>query len=134
MKSKNVVFRDTSVVAIGQLITTATMIGIFALLGKFDTSLLLGGIAGAAVATVNFFFMALFANLAANKAAAQDVSGGQKLILLSYLGRMLGLFAVLAICARSGLFNVLALVIPLAFTRPILTFAEIFKKKGDETA
>lgn len=134
MKSKNVVFRDTSVVVIGQLITTATMIGIFALLGKFDTSLLLGGIAGAAVATANFYFMALFANLAADKAAAQDVSGGQKLIQLSYLGRMLGLFAVLAICARSDLFNVLALVIPLAFTRPILTFAEIFKKKGDETA
>ena len=106
------------------------MILVFVLLGKYDTSVLLGGIAGACIATANFFFMSLFANLAADKAEAQDVTGGQKLIQLSYMGRMAGLLLVLVLCAKSGIFHVLALAIPLVFTRPVLTVAEIFKKKG----
>jgi hypothetical protein len=38
--------------------------------------------------------------------------------------------AVLFLCAKSGLFDVVALVLPLVFVRPILAIAEFFKKKG----
>ena len=134
MESRKLLFRETAAVAAGQVLCTAVMMGVFALLGKFDTSVLLGGIAGALIATGNFFLMSLFVNLAADKAEAQDVAGGQKLIQLSYMGRMAGMFLVLALCAKSGRFHVLALVLPLIFTRPILTFAELFKKKGEKTA
>ena len=130
MESRKLLFRETAVVAAGQAICTAAMIGVFALLGKFDVSVLLGGIVGALIATANFFIMSLFVNLAADKAEAQDVAGGQKLIQLSYMGRMAGLLLVLVLCAKSGIFHVLALAIPLVFTRPVLTVAEIFKKKG----
>ena len=134
MKSKNTAFRETLPVAIGQAACTAAMIAVFGLLGKFNFSVLLGGIAGAAVSTANFFIMSFVANLAADKAEAQDVAGGQKLIQLSYMGRMIGLFVVLILCAKSGYFHPLALVIPLAFTRPILTVSEILKKKGENKA
>jgi len=130
MNSKNTAFRDTGIVAVGQVLCTAAMIAVFAALDKFSISVLLGGIAGAAVATANFFIMSFAANLAADKAEAQDVAGGQKLIQLSYMGRMLGMFLVLILLAKRGRFQPLALVLPLAFTRPILTIAEIFKKKG----
>jgi hypothetical protein len=110
------------------------MIGIFALAGKFQLSILLGGLVGALIAIANFFIMSFVANLAADKAEAQDVAGGQKMIQLSYMGRMLGMFLVLILYAKSGYFHVLALVLPLAFTRPILTIAEIFKKKGENKA
>lgn len=130
MESRKLLFRETAVVAAGQALCTAAMIGVFALLGKFDVSVLLGGIVGALIATANFFIMSLFVNLAADKAEAQDVAGGQKLIQLSYMGRMAGLLLVLVLCAKSGIFHVLALAIPLVFTRPVLTVAEIFKKKG----
>lgn len=130
MESRKLLFRETAVVAAGQALCTAAMIGVFALVGKFDISVLLGGILGALIATANFFIMSLFVNLAADKAEAQDVAGGQKLIQLSYMGRMAGLLLVLVLCAKSGIFHVLALAIPLAFTRPVLTVAEIFKKKG----
>ena len=133
MESRKFVFRQTGLVAAGQLVCTAAMIAVFALLNKYDTSVLLGGLAGALIATANFFFMSLFATVAADKAEAQDVAGGQKLIQLSYMGRMLGLFLVLFLCAKSGLFHVLALAIPLIFTRPILTVSEFFKKKGGTT-
>ena len=130
MESRKLVLRQTLFVAAGQVICTAAMIAVFAVLGKFDRSVLLGGIVGAVVATANFFFLSLFAVLAADKAEAQDVTGGQKLIQLSYMGRMLGLFLVLFLCAKSGLFHVLALAIPLVFTRPILTVSEFIQKKG----
>ena len=134
MKSKNTAFRETASVAIGQVLCTAAMIAVFALVGKYSLSVLQGGLLGAAVATANFFIMSFVANLAADKAEAQDVAGGQKLIHLSYLGRMIGMFLVLILCAKSGYFHPLALVLPLAFTRPILTIAELFKKKGENKA
>lgn len=130
MTSHKIVFKETAVIAAGQAICTAIMTGVFALLGKFDLSVLLGGIVGTLIAVANFFFMSLFADIAADKAEAQDVAGGQKLIQLSYMGRMLGLFLVLVLCAKCGIFNLLALVLPLAFNRPILTVSELFKKKG----
>lgn len=134
MKSRKIVFQQTAMVAVGQAVCTAAMIAVFALIGKFDKSVLLGGIAGALIAVANFFFMSLFADLAADKAEAQDIAGGQKLIHLSYTGRMLALFLILFLCAKSGLFQLLALVIPLVFTRPILTVSELFKKKGGNAA
>ena len=131
MNQKNTAFRETGPVLIGQLICTALMIGIFTVLGKYQLSVLLGGIAGAAIATANFFLMSFFANRAADLAEAQDVAGGQKMIQLSYMGRMFGMFLVLIVLAKSGYFHALTLVLPLAFTRPILTIAEIFKMKGE---
>ena len=131
MNCKNTAFRETRTVLIGQVVCTAVMIAVFAVFGKYQLSVLLGGIAGALIATGNFFLLSFFANRAADLAEAQDVVGGQKLIQLSYMGRMLGMFLVLIVLGKSGYFHALSLVLPLAFTRPILTIAEIFKKKGE---
>lgn len=130
MRSQTIVFHEIRVVAIGQAICTAAMIGVFALLGKYDTSVLLGGIAGALISTGNFFFMSLMANMAADKAAVQDVAGGQKLIQISYMSRMAALLVILVACAKTDAFHLLALVIPLAFTRQILTVNALIKQKG----
>ena len=134
MRSKNTAFRETAPVASGQAVCTAAMVAVFALLGKFQLSVLLGGIAGAVISTANFFIMSYVANLAADKAETQDIAGGQKLIQLSYMGRMIGMFLVLILLAKSGYFHPLTLVIPFAFTRPILTIAELLKKKGEKKA
>ena len=129
MKSKNTAFRETGPVAIGQLACTAAMVAVFALIGRFQLSVLLGGIAGAVIATANFFIMSFVANLAADKAEAQDVAGGKRLLKTSMLVRYAVLFLVLFACAKSGLFNKIALVVPLVFVRPTLTLAEFFRKK-----
>lgn len=130
MNSQKIVFQETRIVALGEVICTAVMIGVFALLGKYDTSVLLGGIAGAILAVGNFFFMAVGTSLAADKAEQQDVKGGQLLIRNSYMLRLVVLFALLFACAKSGLFNLFALVLPQVFVRPTLTIAEFFRKKG----
>lgn len=131
MNSKKIVFHETGIVAIGEVLCTAAMIGVFALLGMYDTSVLLGGIAGAILAVGNFFFMAIGSSLAADKAENQDVKGGQLLIRNSYMLRLVVLFIILFACAKSGIFHLFALVLPLVFVRPTLTVAEFFRKKGD---
>ena len=128
-ESQKIVWRETAIVAVGEVICTALMLGIFALLGQFDISVLLGGLVGAAVAVANFLILAIVATLAADKAEQQNVAGGQKLIKASYPVRLLVLAVVLFACAKSGVFNVIALVLPLVFVRPVLTIAEFFRKK-----
>ena len=123
-------YSEFLIVAVGQVLCVAVMIGIFALVGKFDLTVLLGGLAGGFIATANFFVMIFYINKAADKAEAQDVAGGQKLIHLSYMGRMIGIFVALIVCAKSGWCHPLALIIPLVFTRPILTVSELLRKKG----
>lgn len=130
MDSRKVVLQETGIVLLGEVIGTALMYGIFALLGKFDQSVLFGGLIGAALSTGNFFFMALAACLAADKAEAQNVKGGQALIRSSYLLRFLVLFVVLFACGKSKLFNLFSLVLPLLFVRPTITIAEFFRKPG----
>lgn len=134
MDSRKLILSQTLIVLVGELLLSAVMVGIFALAGHFDTSVLLGAAVGSVLATVNFFIMVLGANLAADKAEKQDVKGGQALIQLSYTGRLIALFVILVLCARSGAFNLLALVIPLVFIRPILTISEFLKKKGGNHA
>lgn len=128
MDSRKLILRETAMVAVGEALCVALMLGVFALLGRFDRPVLLGGIVGGFAATANFFFMALGAMLAADKAEAQNVKGGKATIQMSYLLRLAVLALLLFAFAKSGLCNVFALVIPLIFVRPILAVAEFFCK------
>lgn len=132
MDMRKYVLRQTGIVALGEAAGVAAMIGIFALLSKFDTSVLLGGIVGGIVATVNFLIMAIGVNIAADKAQKQDVKGGQAAIKGSYALRMAGMVIVLFAFAKSGLCNVIALVVPLIFVRLTLTLQEFFRRKPGE--
>ena len=128
--SRKLVLKETGVIAFGEAICVAVMCVVYALIGRFQTSVLLSGLVGFLVATGNFFFLAVVATLASDKAAAGDPLGGQKLMKSSYPIRLLVMAGVLILCAKSGYFDVIALVVPLLFVRPILTIAEFFRKKG----
>ena len=132
MDMRKYVLRQTGVVALGEAVGVAAMIGIYALLSSFDRSVLLGGIVGGAVAVANFFVMAIGVNMAADKAENQDVKGGQATIKGSYALRMIGMAVILFAFAKSGLCNVIALVVPLIFTRFTLTLQEFFRRKPGE--
>lgn len=128
MESRKFIFKETAIVALGQAVCVAIMIGVFALLGSYDRSVLLGSIFGGLAAIANFFFMAVGASLAADKAEQQDVKGGKATVQLSYIVRMVVLAVILFALVKSGLCNVIATVLPLAFTRPILSVGEFFRK------
>lgn len=131
MDSRKIVYKETLMIVIGEVICIAAMFGIFALLKKFDTSVLLGGLIGGAVAIGNFFAMAIGTSLAADKAEAQDVKGGKALLQISFFARYAIMFIVLFAGAKSGYCNLVALLLPLVFVRPVLTFGEFFRKKED---
>ncbi|MBQ8579973.1 MAG: ATP synthase subunit I [Oscillospiraceae bacterium] len=131
MDSRKIVYKETAIMALGEAICVALMLAVFYLLGYFDQKVLLGGIIGGIVTVANFFFMAIGTSLAADKAEGQDVKGGQALIKSSYLLRMVVMFVIIFACVKSGLCNVISLVVPLVFVRPVLTIGEFFRKKGE---
>lgn len=121
---------QTGIVLLGQSLCACITAGIFALLDQFDRSVILGCILGSMVACANFFFMAVGSAIAANRAMAQDVKGGKATMQISYLLRMAGIFLVLLALVKSGLCHVLATVLPLVFTRPIVSISAFFQR-GD---
>lgn len=134
METRKYVLTQALTVLVCELILSAVMVAVFAALGYYDRSVFLGALAGSLIATLNHTLLVIGVVAASDKAENQDVKGGQATIQLSYMGRLIGLFLALVLCAKSGLFNVLALAIPLLFTRPILTIADHFKKKkGGDT-
>jgi hypothetical protein len=131
MDSRKFVLRQTLLIAIGQAVGVGVMLGIFALLGRFDYTVVLGGLVGALVALLNFFFMAVSLSLASDRAVQQDVKGGKGLVRSSYAIRTVAMFTVLFLCGKSGHCNVIALVVPLLLVQPTLLIAEFFRKKEE---
>lgn len=128
MDSRKFIFQKTAIVAIGQALCVAGMIGVFVLLGYYDRSVLLGGIFGGVIAVGNFFAMAVCADLAADRAEKGNVNAGQALLKGSYVGRLAVLAVLLFALVKSGLCHVVAAVLPLVFNRPILMLSEFFGK------
>lgn len=134
MDSRKFILSQTAIVAAGEALGCGILFAVFAAIGRWDTTVLLGGIAGAVLAILNFLGMALAADAAAKKATNQDVKGGQTLVQISYMARMVGLFVLLFLCFKTGYCNAIALVLPLVFVRPTLTLAELLRKKGETNA
>ncbi len=132
MNSRKIVFKETGIVLLGELIGTGLMCAVFALLNNFDLSVLYGGLVGLSLATANFLFMAISTSLAADQAVSQEVKRGQAMVRSSYIIRLVVLFVILFACGKSGLFNVYSLVLPLLFVRPTITIAEFFRKPGEK--
>ena len=131
MEARRFVIKQTGIVALGQVVCIGVMFGIYAMLGAFALPVLWGGLLGGLLATLNFFFMAVGASMAADRAVAQDVKGGQGTIQRSMLLRYLVLFLVLFAAGKSGYFAPIALVVPLIAVRPTLSIGAFFSKEGE---
>ena len=130
MDPKKIVFRETGIVAIGELVCSALMVGVFAALGYFSMAVLWGALVGTVVMTGNYFFMAVTVSVAADRAADGQVDSAKKAVQLSSTVRLLCMAGALVLAIKLGT-NPIATVLPLAFARPILLLAEFFRKKGD---
>lgn len=128
MDSRKFILQKTAIIAAGQAVCVAIMIGVFYLLGYYNRSVLLGGIFGGIIALGNFFVMAVCADLAADRAEQGNIKSGQLLVRMSFFGRTIVMFILLFALIKSGLCHVVAAVVPLVFTRPILTLSEFFGK------
>lgn len=130
MDSRKIVFQETAIVIAGELICSAIMVGVFAALGSFQMNVLWGAAAGCGIMTVNYFFMAMIASLAADRAEKGEVQQAKKMIQLSFITRLVLMGIALFVGIRLGA-NAIALLLPLLFVRPTLLVAEFFRKKGE---
>ena len=129
MNDKKQTYRELGIMALGELIVLGLIYGAFALLGKLDSKVLLGGAIGAATAVLNYFLMAVGVFAAADRAEAGEPEKGKRIVSLSMLGRYLLMIAILVIGAKSGFCNVIAMVIPLVLFRVLLFVGEFFRRK-----
>ena len=130
-ESRKFVLKQSALVLLGVMVCVAAMIGVFAMIGKFSWPVVLGGLVGGLISSGNFFFMAVSAELAADKAEQDNVQGGKALMQTSYTVRLIAMAVILFACAKSGWFNLFALVLPLVFVRPVLSLLEFFRKSGE---
>lgn len=131
MDSRKIVMRETAAIAVGELVLSAAMVGVFAAFGYFKMNVLWGALAGCAVMIANYFLMAVTVNMAADKAAGGDAQQAQKMIQLSSTVRLVIMGVALVVCLKLGA-NALALLLPLLFARPILMLWGVFGKKEDK--
>lgn len=130
MDSQKIVYKETAIIAVGELVLSAITVSVFAALGFFKMNVLWGALTGCLVMIVNYFFMAVTVSLAADRAEQGNTKGAQAMIQLSGVVRLVVMGIALVVAIKLGA-NVIALVLPLAFVRPILMLAEFFRKKGD---
>lgn len=129
MDHRKTVLKETFAVAVGELVCSALMVGVFAALGYFQMNVLWGALAGSIVMIANYFFMAITVNLAADRAEKGEVTQAKKMVQLSSTVRLIVMGVALVVGIKLGA-NVIALALPLAFLRPVLMVTEFFRKKG----
>lgn len=129
MDHRKTVLKETLAVAVGELVCSTLMVGVFAALGYFQMNVLWGALAGSIVMIANYFFMAITVNLAADRAEKGEVTQAKKMVQLSSTVRLIVMGVALVVGIKLGA-NVIALALPLAFLRPILMVTEFFRKKG----
>ena len=134
MDDRKLVLKEAGMMAVGQAVCVALMLGVFALLDRLDDTVLLGGLLGWFLAVLNHFFLAMGVMMAAQKARGENVKGGKNLVQASFFLRTAVLFVVMFALLKSGRCNVFALVLPLLFTRPILMVEQFFRKDGEGKA
>lgn len=130
MDSRKIVFKETAIIAIGEVICSAATVGVFAALGRFQMNVLWGSLTGCGIILANYFLMAVFVSLATDRAAAGNAAGAKKMIQLSSLLRLVMMGVLLFAGFKLG-FNAISLALPLLLLRPIMLVAEFFRKKGD---
>lgn len=130
MDSRKIVYKETAVIAVGVLILSAAMVGVFAALGYFKMNVLWGALTGSLVTIGNYFLMAVTVSLASGKATKGEAKSAQLMIQLSGIVRLVVMGVALVVAIKLGV-NVIAAVLPLVFVRPVLLLAEFFRKKGD---
>ena len=130
MDPRKIVLKESAIVAAGELILSALMVGVFAALGHFQMNVLWSALAGSFIMTANYFFMAIIVNLAADRAEKGEVQQAKKMVQLSSTVRLVAIGLAVFVGVKLGA-NIIALALPLVFLRPVLLVTEFFRKKGE---
>lgn len=129
MNSRKFILKQLFIVAIALVACVAMMYGVFALLGKLDQKVLLGGILGYLLAIGYFFFMSI-GNAKIAEGDGAEPTRAKAMAQGGMLLRYVVVFAILVVFVKTGLCEPFSMVIPLALLHPILLVYEFFRKGG----
>lgn len=123
-KIDGTVVRETCFVALAALLFSSVMEIIFLIVGRWDYTVLLGNLLGAAVSVLNFFLM----GITIQNSLEKEQKEAKDTIKLSKALRdiMLLLAAVLAVAVPC--FNIVSGLVSLFFTRLAVAIRPFFKK------
>ena len=129
MVSRKYLLKQLLVVALVLAACVCGMYGVFALLSRFSTQVLIGGIVGYVLAIGYFFFMSI-GNAKIAEGDSAEVTRAKAMAQGGILLRYMVIFALLVVFVKTGLCEPFSLVIPLALLHPILLVYEFFRKGG----
>lgn len=115
----------------------AAMLAVYALLGACNRQVVLGAVAGLALALGNFFFLSVTVSNALDRAARDgEPRRAQLSIQLSGTVRLVVLVLIYVALFRAGLCDPVAALLPLIFAQIAIKFVEFFRKddKGGDAA
>ena len=123
-KIDKTVARETVYIAAVTFVLSVAMQMVFAVIHRWDYTVLLGNILGFVAAVLNFFLM----GITVQKAVVMSPEDAKKRVKLSQSLRlmMLGLFAIVAGVFKC--FSLISFVIPLLFPRIGVTLRPLFDK------
>ena len=114
MKLQEATKREILHIAVGVLVFSCVMNGVFALLGQWDFTVLWGTLLGGGFAVLNFILLALSVQ---KLAAETDEKKGKAWMQMSYQMRMIATVVVGIIGVSVPCFHWVAVLIPLLFPR-----------------
>ncbi len=128
-KINETVKKETLYIALSVFILSVFMQAVFLIIKKWDYTVLLGNALGYIGTVLNFFLMALTVQSAVEK----EEKEAKNALKVSQALRLLMLFVILVICFAFKCFNIIAVILPLFFTRiAIFLRSAIVKKKGND--
>lgn len=121
--------KETKYIALMVVILTVLLEAVFLVIGRWDMTVLWGGLLGACVAILNFFLM----GLTVQKAVEKEEKDAKQLMKVSQSGRMMMQLAFAAIAAAiPAAFNLIAALLPLLFPRiGVMLRSVVLKNQGE---
>lgn len=124
MKVDKTVVKETKYITTFVVIFSMLMQAVFLIVGRWNYTVLLGNLWGAAVAIGNFFVMGLFVQ----KAVTQDEKDARQTVKASQSLRFAGIFVLTVIGILIPFLNSIAVVIPLVFPRIAIMLRPLINK------
>ncbi len=154
MKVQPAVQAETKKMALGVCVLTVLMIAVFLIIRQFDYTVLLGAVLGAFAAVGNFFLMALTVQKVTDsmpvlpkqepekdgeteeeekeQPLSEEAARAGKKMQLSFLLRMLMLWAVAVLAITAPIFHPWASLLPMLFPRIVIALRSLFENKQKE--
>ena len=128
VKIDKTVIKETKYIASFVVVFSVFMQAIFLIIAKWNYTVLLGNLWGAAVAVGNFFVMGLYVQ----KAVSQEEGEAKKTIKTSYSLRMTALLLFTVVGVVIPVFNWISVVVPLIFPSFAVFLRPLIDKRNNK--